>query len=74
MNAPAPNPATTTPAQRLAADVRAPLDLLRRGQREAADAARRQPPDIPLLLVADDLAVSVADLELVARDLERLGR
>ncbi len=55
-----------TPARRLAHDVRAALDLLRRGQREAAEAAKGQPPDISLLLVAD--------LALVVRDLEGLGK
>ncbi len=68
---PRPPSAATAPTQRLADNVRAALDLLRRGQREAA---KQQPPDIQLLLVADDLAVSIADLELVARDLERFAR
>ena len=71
---PATNTANLPPARKLTADVRATLDLLRRGQREAADVAKGQPPDIPLLLVVNDLGVIASDLALVARDLEELAK
>ncbi len=72
-SAPAGAPAAT-PAQRLAADVRRAVALLRRSQREAAEAAKGPPENVQLLLVADDLGVSIDDLALVARDLEGLAK
>ena len=71
---PATDTANLPPARKLAADVRVALDLLRRGQREVAEVAKGPPENIGLLLVTDDLGVTVADLDLVARDLERLAR
>ena len=63
-----------TPRPRDPAPAPADPPALRRSQREAADAAQGPPENVPLLLVADDLGVSIDDLALVARDLEGFGK
>ena len=68
---PATDTANLPPARKLAADVRRALDLLRRGQREAAKVPAE---NTSLLIVLDDLAVISSDLALVELDLQELVR
>ena len=60
--------------RRLAADVRAALEQLRRSQRAAADATKGRTDDVALLITLDDLAAITADLALVDRDLHGHAR
>ena len=71
---PATDAANPQPARRLARDVRIALDLLRQGQRAAAEAAKVPAENTSLLIVLDDLAVISSDLALVELDLQGLVR